>query len=459
MRAGAARIDITPTKNIWMDGMLRAHLSEGVHDPIFACALVMSNDERLEHACAIVSADVCRLAEPQTSAVRRAVATEVGIPAERIIVAAKHIHSGPVTGGGDEVDAEYVFKGVGVAATESAGSNGRVEAEYAATLINKLVQVVKQAAGTMTPITAGCASGKENTISQYRRLLADDGHVVMNWEPYQPEHIVGPLGEVDPEVGVLKLVDLSGQVVCLLFNHAGHPNVLSGDNYLISAEYPGFAERLLEEEFGGMAMFVNGAQGTMDIDGLGPRDWAEMERIGRKLAAAVAETAHSIEPAEGLTLRCSSIKYGLPARQIPDEQLAWAEDILQQTGGKIQPLADGVGDDYKAVLYKKLHAVQDSDIPAEQVCIALDDTAFISFPGEMYTEIGMHIKAASPFRRTYVIGLANGHVGYVPTRKAIAEGGYAEEVRRLDAAAADIAVAYSLSLLNQVYQSIAQRGG
>jgi len=206
-------------------------------------------------------------------------------------------------------------------------------------------------------------------------------------------------------------------------------------------------------------MFVNGAQGTMDIDGLGPRDWAEMERIGRKLAAAVAETARRIEPAEGLNVRFSSVKYGLPARQIPDEQLAWAEEILKQTGGKVQPLADGVGDDHKALLYKKLHAVQDRSIPVEQVCIALDDTAFISFPGEMFTEIGMHIKAASPFRRTYVVGLANGHVGYFPTRKAIAEGGYAVEVRRLDAAAEDVAVAHSLSLLNQVHESIAQRGG
>ncbi len=430
MRAGAARIDITPTRNIWMDGMLRAHPSVGVHDPLFACALVMANDEDLRRACAIVSADVCRLVEPLTRAVRNAAAAEVGIPAGHIIVAAKHIHSGPVTAG-----------------------DGEVEAEYTRALEKKLVQVIKDAAGAMTPVKAGCASGKEDTISQYRRLLADDGHVVMNWEPYPPEHIIGPLGVVDPEVGVLKLVDLSGQVVCILFNHAGHPNVLSGDNYLISAEYPGLAERLLQEEFGGVAMFVNGAQGTMDIDGLGPRDWAEMERLGRKLAQAVAEAARMIDPSEGLALRCSSIKYSLPARKIPGEQLAWAEEILRQTGGKVQPLADGVGDDYKAVLYKKLHAVQDHDIPVEQVCVAVDDTAFISFPGELYTEIGMHIKASSPFRRTYVIGLANGHVGYIPTRKAVAEGGYAEEVRRVDETAEQVAVAHSLSLLTQVYQS------
>lgn len=427
MRAGAARIDITPGESIWMDGMLRAHPSVGVHDRTFACALVMADGEDMTRACALVSADVCRLREPLTSTVRNAVAAKVGIPAERIVVAAKHIHSGPVTDG-----------------------DGPVEAEYARTLACRLVQVVKDAAARMKPAKAGCASGSEGTISQYRRLLADDGHVVMNWEPYDPQHIVGPLGEVDPEVGVLKVVDVAGEAICLLFNHAGHPNVLSGDNYLISAEYPGFAERLLEREFGGTAMFMNGAQGTMDIDGLGPRDWAEMERIGRKLAAAVAETARNIKPAENLALRCASARYTVPARKISDEQLAWAEEILRRTGGTVQPLADGVGDDHKAVLYKQFRAVQDHDIPVEQICIALADTALISFPGEMYTEIGTHIKAHSPFRRTYVLGLANGHIGYVPTRKAIGEGGYAEEVRGVDAGAEDAVVAQSLSLLNRV---------
>ncbi|MDP2857060.1 MAG: hypothetical protein Q8P50_03680, partial [Bacillota bacterium] len=224
MRAGAARIDITPSKSIWMDGMLRAHPSEGVHDHLFARALVLSNDEDMKQACAIVAVNVCRLPEQAASAVRKA-AAEVGIPAERIIVAAAHIHSGPVTN----------------------GKPSEVEADYARALVARLAQVIKEAAGSMKPVMAGCASGKEDTISHYRRLLADDGHVVMNWEPYPPEHIVGPLGEIDPEVGVLKLVDMSGQVLCLLFNHAGHPNVLTGDNYSISAEYPGFAERLLEE--------------------------------------------------------------------------------------------------------------------------------------------------------------------------------------------------------------------
>jgi len=413
-----------------MKGMLRAHRSEGVHDPIFAKALVISNDEHLDQACAIVAVDVCAMTEAFTSAVRIAVEQELGIPAAHTIIAAKHIHSGPDTDGADEP-----------------------ELRYTRTLADKLLQVVHQAAGTIQPVKLGSASGREDTISKYRRLLADDGHVVMNWEPYPSENIVGPLGEIDPEVGVIKLEDLSGRVLCILFNHAGHPNVLSGDNYLISAEYPGFAEKLLEQEFGGMAMFVNGAQGTMDIDGLGPRDWVEMERLGGKLAAAVAEVVRVIKPVEGLTVRCANLKHGLPARKVSDEQLAWAEEILERTGGEIQPLPDGVGDDFKAVLLKQLHAVQDHALPAEHVCIAVDDTAFLSFPGELFTEIGMEIKGKSPFARTYIIGLANGAVGYVPTRKAIAEGGYAVDVRRVDADAEDVVLSQSLRLLGQIYRS------
>ena len=430
MRAGVARIDITPAESIWMEGMLRAHRSEGVHDSIFAKALVLSNDESLQQACAIVAVDVCGMPDWFTADVRSAVEQEIGIPGAHTIIAAKHIHSGPDTDG-----------------------EGEPEVRYTRTLQRKLFQVVQEAASNLQPVRAGSASGRENTISQYRRLLADDGHVVMNWEPWPLEQIVAALGVPDPEVGVLAVENLSGQTLCILFNHAGHPNVLSGDNYLISAEYPGHAERLLEEEFGGLAMFVNGAQGTMDIDGLGPRGWAEMERLGGKLAAEVADVARSIEPQEGPIVRCANLKHGLPARQVSEEQLAWAEGIIEQTGGTVQPLADGVGDDFRALLLQRLDGVQDQPVSVEHVCITVGDTAFLSFPGELFTEIGMKIKATSPFARTYIIGLANGSVGYIPTRKAIAEGGYAVDVRRVDADAEDVILSTSLELLEQVYRS------
>ncbi len=432
MKAGTGKIDITPGRNVLMDGMIREHASEGVHDPISARALVLANDEDMSKACAIVSVEVCGISEEDSRIVRDAVHQRAGIPRDRIVLAATHTHSGPST----------------------VGYFNPVETEYVKDLRERLVKVIEEAAANMRPALAGCASGEEHTISHYRRLLADDGHVVMNWEPFPAERIVKVLGEADPEVGVLKVVDAESpdEVICILFNHAGHPNVLSGDNYLISSDYPGYAANLLEEEIGCVAMFVNAAEGTMDIDGLKDRDWEGVVRAGTALAEVVSNVAKSITDLDDLRVNGSSVGYTIGKRKITDEEVAWFEAVLEKSDGSIQTMADGVGDDYKAMLYKKIHDSERDEIDIEQICIAVGDAAFVSFPGEVFTEIGMHIKAESPFAHTYFMGMVNGKVGYIPTRKAISEGGYAVDTRELDTDAEDALVQKSLTLLNEVYE-------
>jgi hypothetical protein len=339
--------------------------------------------------------------------------------------------------------------------------------------------------------------------------LHRDGHVVMNWEPYEPGDIVRRLGDADPEVGVCRFsaADDAHRVICLLFNHAVHPNVLSGDSYLLSGELTGLAERLLEAEFGGAAIFTNGAQGSVDVDGRGPRDWVEMERLGRSLAASAAEAARSAtlpviasspsrapacapasnfsaviasESIHGASLRRDSseaisapgvskqsspdphlrvarIAYAVPRRRVNAEERRWAEEILARTGGAITPMADGVGEDYLARLLREIWEAAGEPIAVEQTCFAVGDCAFLAFPGELYTEIGLRIKAASPFAHTTIVGLADGYIGYVPTRQAIAEGGYAEDTRHVDADAEEIIVERSLSLLRSVHTGLTPR--
>lgn len=430
MKAGFSRIDITPAGPVWMDGMIRAHPSTGVHDPIFAKALVLSGGPRPADGFAICSLDVCAVSAEDCREIRAAVEKQTGIPNDRVIIAATHTHSGPAT----------------------VGFFGRCEAAYVRDLKEKTVAVIRKAASIMVPAAAGCAAGREETISHYRRLLADDGHVVMNWERWPAERLVGPLGIIDPEVGVMKIIsdDPSARLLGVLFNHAGHPNVMAGDNYLISPDYPGRAENLVERELGGTAVFVNGAPGTMDIDGLKDRDWAGVERVGRALADAAIATARNIIPRPLARPRSGSRRYSVPARKISDAEKAWADSVLKITGGEIKPVADGVGDDYKAKLFLRLWNNRHQEISLEQICLAMDDCAFLSFPGELFTEIGLRIKAESPFRHTYILGLANGCVGYVPTRRAIREGGYEPETRKLDDSAEEIVVEQSLALLQKV---------
>ena len=71
MLAGTGKIDITPQNNIWMDGMLRAHPSEGVHDALYARALVLCEGSDVKQAFALVSVDVCVLDERPDVAVRQ----------------------------------------------------------------------------------------------------------------------------------------------------------------------------------------------------------------------------------------------------------------------------------------------------------------------------------------------------------------------------------------------------
>lgn len=428
MYAGCARYDITPAEPVWMDGMIRSHRSAGVHDRIQARALVLSPGG-IERACALVSVEVCGLKANSAGMMRDAIKRRCGIDRDRIVIAATHTHSGPATMG--------LF-------------NPR-EDGYLSWLTEQVMEATAEAASSLRPVTIGAASGAEDTISHYRRLRARDGSVVMNWEEYPPDDIVGPLGVTDPEVGVIRIDDAAkpGATIAVVFNHAGHPNVMSGDNYLISGDYAGLAMRFVEERFGCTALFLNGAQGTMDIDGLRVRDWAGVERTGLALADSVAEVMPDIRMDVDARLQTAHTQYTVPPRRITPEELDWAGSILSETGEIFTAMADGVGDDYTASLFKRLHKRQNEPVTVEQTCIAVGDTALISFPGELFTEIGTEIKRMSPFGRTYVVGLANGEIGYVPTRRAVAEGGYAVSTREVDADTEDIVTSNSLALLEK----------
>jgi len=433
MLAGLGKTDITPVGNVWMDGMIRSHPSVGIHDRLLARALVLSNDSDLQQAYALVSVDVCVLDDETTQTVRQGAQVRTGIPASHIVVAATHTHSGP----------------------SALGLFTPREHAYVQELTGKLIAVIELATRELQPVEVGTISGQEDTISHYRRLMTTDGRVVMNWEPYSLDEVIGPLGSADDEVGVVKVLaeDDRGRVVAVLFNHAGHPNILSGDNYLLSADYPGFAAGLLEDQLGGTALFFNGADGSVDIDGLRDRDWEGLTRAGGALAQSVIAATRAATTSNSIVLHGGCTSYTIPGRRITDEEWRWAQGILAVTGGKVQAMADGVGDDYRAVFYQQLYEAGSRDKHVEQICLALGDCALLTFPGELYTEIGQRVKAHSPFRRTFIIGLANGYVGYIPTRKAIEQGGYAEDTRWIDDTAEEIVVKHSLALLQSVYDA------
>jgi hypothetical protein len=189
----------------------------------------------------------------------------------------------------------------------------------------------------------------------------------------------------------------------------------------------------------------------------------------------VAAVAATIRPSADARIRCAQTTYAVPKRTINAEESAWMAKTLagkDNLPGFLMPLdphglygaqfedlgprvahgmPDGVGDDLLAYLWTEIRDHEAATIRFEQTGIAIGDTAFVSFPGELFTEIGMQIKRESPFRHTCIIGNANGMVGYVPTRKAISEGSYGVRVRRVGDEAEELVLANSRNLLRRVH--------
>jgi neutral ceramidase len=87
--------------------------------------------------------------------------------------------------------------------------------------------------------------------------------------------------------------------------------------------------------------------------------------------------------------------------------------------------------------------------------VAVGDAAFVAIPGELFVEFGLAIKRRSPFLYTYIAGLANGCVGYIPTRRAFAGGGYEIRLARsskLVPEAGEQLTDTAVRLLEQVYE-------
>ena len=403
--AGAAKIDITPKVGCWLEGIPRAQPSNAIHDPLHARALVL--EEGGNRIC-LISCDLIGFTTEFCSGMRENIARALGTTVDRIVVACAHNHSGPAT--------------IGVL-----GDSEHVDPDYLDALSTKLVQICQEASDKAEPALLGVGRGQETTVSEYRRLWTKDGRILMNWEEFPQDQIVGPAEEGDPDLGVVKVVTTSGKTIAVVFNYACHPNSMPGDNFTITADFPGYAADLIEEALGGIALFTNGAQGSVDIEGFEGRDFQGVERRGQALGQAVLKTCQDIEVQPDPIVRSTRHVFLLPYREIAPETLQWARDIASKATGEAVTLRDGISDEIKADNILWLAGRREAGLDFEMVGIRLGEGVFFTIPGELFTEIGKRMKTLSRPLQGHVIGLANGYHGYIPTAKASAEGGYATD--------------------------------
>lgn len=430
--AGCSKVKITPPLGTPLGGNVRDKGSQGVHDDIYAKALVLGDGEK---EVALVSCALIAVTKVMVEDIRQIVEKRSAIPRENILVCAFHTHSGPTTGA--------IFN--------------EVNQSYLNSLPEKIVSSICQAKENLKKVRIRFASGEEEALPHNRRMKMKNGTLRMNWEDVSLDEIDAPAGPIDPEVGVIIIEELNGKMMAALINYTCHPAILAGDNFLISEDYPGYTMRLVEKEKEALCLFTNGATGNINhiniFDPHQRRGFYEAERLGTILGKKVLSIIPLAEDISVEELKIIREKVELPSRKIPHSEIEKARKLVEEKEMKKISLIDGLSEKVYAEQILSLSKISEKNLSSEIQAISLRDIALVSIPGELFVEYGLEIKKKSPFPHTFIIGYANDYVGYIPTLEAFQEGGY--EVRtgsasKLDSKAGEIITKRVLEMLDKL---------
>jgi len=416
LRIGFSTVDFTPQPGLPLMGNFRDdYLARGVHDPLRAKAMVV--EDRRGRKAAVLAVDVCMLDRRNVAMMRRVIGSQCDVPPENVLVHATHTHSAPAP------NPRFLF-----------GLDFEPYRRDVEAFLTKAAAAVAQANENLSPADLCVGLAREDRLSFNRRLRRKDGSTQMNWEALQPgfdpDEIVGAWGPVDPEVLCL-VVEQAGRPIAAVVNFALHPAILAGDNWLYSADFPGYlAEALsgtLGEDF--TCLFVNGCCGNVNhVDYREPqqgRGYQMAQRVGYMLAVAAHRAICGRSPVVADQVAVSSEPVTLKRIQISDEERRWCEEVLEEAArNPPQGQVDGLPDAFFAELRLEMHRNQLTPDAVELMAIRIGDVALVGLPGENFCETGMYVKSHSPASHTFVAELANDAIGYLPTRESFSQGGY-----------------------------------
>lgn len=437
LTAGLAVIDITPPIPYRMSGYFNERLSTGISNPLHAKAIVLRQGDR---GAALVFCDIIGLSLDVSSRVRRQVAKQTGIPAANLLIAATHSHTGPLYFGAlrkhfhDEAVAEH-------------GSDPYEKVDYPSELAAKIVKVVTEADAAAKPVRLKAGVAEQQGLSFNRRFHMKDGTVRFNPGVLNPD-IVRPAGPIDPGVGIVFFDDAkSDSATAALVNFALHLDTVGGTEY--AADYPFYLEQSLREKYGEqfVLMFGTGTCGDINHIDVTKKERLKTDYIGETLAETVKAKAGSLETIIKPTLAVRSEIVEVPLQKYGPEKVAWARENIKKVGTRELSFLEQV-EAYK-ILALEMRGGETIGLEV-QVFRLSRDVAVVGLPGEVFVDLGLAIKHASPFAITLVIELCQDAPGYIPTRKAFAEGSYETVNSRIAPGGGELMVEAAVRLLKEI---------
>lgn len=412
MKAGFARIDVTPQLGTILTGYFTIRVSDGILDPVELNALALRQGE---DTVLIITGDFMYTLEKDVSEYRRLIAEATELPVENIFYQTLHQHTSTTPG--------------------SCGPSDRLYQEY---LAKKFVDVAKMALADLGEARISVAE-KETAepVAFVRRYIMKDGSVQTNPGTMNPE-IDRPMYDADNTVRLVK-IEREGKKDIAVVGFQNHPDMIGGKKF--SADWPGFVRRITEKTFPDThCILINGCQGDVNhINVFKPAPTKGLEKYSdafyeakykycrdraQKIVDAVKEIwDHTEEVCADRIFSKVEMKL-IPSKTDGLERMAECKEIMARVAAGENAL-NGMtmgekGDVRRIAAMDRLMLMQKVPVSV----IAFGKIAIVGYGGEPFTEYAVKVREAIPEMFILTACLANGAQGYLPSTAAYVEGGY-----------------------------------
>jgi neutral ceramidase len=391
MRISTSICDITPRPGEELSGFLyRLQPSTGIHDPLYASAMYLEHESgRLLW----LHADLIGLRDSFVQSFRTWALNQLGIEPHQLVISTTHTHSGPAT--------------VGLVGC------GQLDVDYLTRLRDHLERLAMVATAQAEPVTMVQAEGHCDLAIDRRRM---------------------PSAHVDPRVGIVGFQRRDGSFAALLVNYAMHNVAMGHENRCVSGDIAGLAAATLRESMPGSPLVIMTAGAAANVNP--PRtgvDFGQARAWADELALAVrkAIAGSGPDPVSIDLIRSARTTLQLP---LVEADAAWCRfaakralaGLAGQKTAQAQSYRDAVGR-WRMMIEERIAAgTIPRSVPVELQHVRLGSTHLLCVNAEIFSRLADDLRSATG-QRLYVVGYANGLIGYVPTDAAFDEGGYEVE--------------------------------
>ena len=420
---GWSRCDITPEVPVSLAGYFNIRIWDEVLDTLEARAIVFKQSGKY---AAIVNMDLISSAQSLVDRIWGKIADLTMFNEENLLFCSTHTHTGPE-----------------IRRQDLAGS-----VESAEKIANAVSNALRAALADLQPAELVQGAAYDNRFIFNRRYWMKSGGVVTNPGKLNPD-ILRPEGTVDAEIPMVG-VKRNGVLSLLFANIVNHSDTIGGCK--VSADWPGFARRIIESQMAENFMFVPviGTAGNInhfDVStNMDQTCYAEAERIGTGIASTILKALDSLKPCCDMPLETRFARVYCPAHEVSDAEYAQACATVEKY--KDEPDVSKADDLTSEDLAKKLPKVL--KYFAQQMVLLRDEpkaanfplvgiffggNAIIGLPGEPFVEIGLEIKKKI-FNDYNTLVAGHGPTGnaklgggYIPNSFNYGRGGYETEGR------------------------------